>query len=77
MNDPTTWNAGDSHRWERPASTPCPDCECCSYALCQRAIAKDTACHWEGSSGDFDVSRCPCWLKDSWARRRLAEDGPL
>lgn len=65
MSDPTTWNAGDFHQWVRPVSEPCEHCECCSAALCQRAVERDSACHWEGRSGDFDLARCPCWTLGS------------
>ena len=67
-SDPVNWNAGDFHRWERPAGKPCPHCECCSAALCARAIEKDSACHWEGAGSDFDLSVCPCWRQGSSAR---------
>lgn len=70
VNDPLP--PDDSHTWARPASPPCPDCECCSAALCARSIERDTACHWEGSSPDFDLARCPCWRRGSKARLRLA-----
>lgn len=54
---------GDSHMWVRPASAPCPNCDCCSAALCALAKEKDGACHWYGSGhpADVDLSRCPCW----------------
>lgn len=68
--DPITWDAGDYHHWERPASPPCPDCVCCSAALCARAIERDTACHLEGSSPDYDLSRCPCWRQANADRLR-------
>jgi len=59
---------GDHHTWVRPESPPCPDCVCCSAALCELAVKKGTACHWEGRSGDFDLSRCPCWRGGSGAQ---------
>jgi hypothetical protein len=69
-NDPLP--PDDFHTWARPASPPCPDCECCTTALCELAITKDTACHWEGGQGgDFDVSQCPCWRQGSAARTRI------
>lgn len=55
---------GDSHMWVRPASPACPDCECCSAALCKLAKEKNSACHWHGRSSDFDLSQCPCWRTD-------------
>jgi hypothetical protein len=75
MTDPTTWNAGDFHRWERPASPPCPHCVCCSAALCTLAIAKKSACHHEGSGASaYDLADCPCWRRDSEAQRAFAYD---
>lgn len=71
--DPIYWDAGDRHHWERPTSPPCQDCECCTARLCAVAIEKGTACHFEGGSGDFDLSRCPCWRPNSPARARAAE----
>lgn len=65
IGDPETWNAGDYHHWERPVSPPCPHCQCCSEQLCSRAVAKDSACHWVGTSSDFDLSACPCWRDDT------------
>ncbi|MFG2046024.1 hypothetical protein ACGFIW_01170 [Micromonospora sp. NPDC048935] len=73
-DNPITWNAGDFHHWERPASEPCPNCVCCSAALCKLAIEKDTACHFEGSSADYNLADCPCWRKAN-AARLLAEHG--
>jgi hypothetical protein len=52
---------GDHHSWAIPASEPCPDCECCSRRLCERAREKNSACHWEATGSDFDLSKCPCW----------------
>lgn len=72
MTDPTTWDAGDHDRWERPANPPCPDCLCCSSVLCKTAIEKDSACHFEGTSADYDLSNCPCWRQEN--ARRLQED---
>lgn len=71
-DDPINWNAGDHHRWVRPAADPCPDCVCCSARLCKRAITRDSACHLEGArGGDYDPSKCPCWQRGSAARVRL------
>lgn len=73
VNDPAP--PDDFHTWARPAPPPCPDCECCTAALCERAIERDTACHWEGQpGGDFDLSRCPCW-RPTDAGRALARRG--
>jgi hypothetical protein len=68
VNDPAP--PDDFHAWARPVSPACPDCECCSAALCERAIGRDTACHWEGRSPDFDLANCPCWRQGSAARQR-------
>lgn len=69
-NDPPP--PDDFHTWAQPASEPCPDCPCCSARLCARAIEKNSACHHEAGTGDYDVSKCPCWLRGSTARARLA-----
>ncbi|OJF10400.1 hypothetical protein EDD30_2603 [Couchioplanes caeruleus] len=53
----------DFHTWAKPAPTPCPDCDCCSKALCDKAIADDSACHLLGNANDFDLTECPCWRK--------------
>lgn len=60
MSDPTTWNAGDFHRWERPPGAPCPDCDCCTANLCTTAAAREAACGMIGTSADYDLSACPC-----------------
>lgn len=58
---------GDHHHWERPQGEPCPNCDCCSARLCQLAIDRTTsgewdgACHFLGTSADFDLAECPCW----------------
>jgi hypothetical protein len=65
VNDPLP--PDDTHTWARPASEPCPDCDCCSKALCELAVEKaaanefDGACHFLGTSADFDLAQCPCW----------------
>jgi hypothetical protein len=51
---------GDHHTWVRHQNPPCPYCECCTEALCRRAVERDSACHLEGS-GDFQLADCPCW----------------
>jgi hypothetical protein len=55
---------GDHHSWSKPPSEPCPYCKCCSEALCKIAVAKNSACHWEGAGGGYDLSRCHCWTKE-------------
>lgn len=67
--------AGDFHTWVSPTSEDCSHCECCSKRLCRSAIEKNTACHLEGRNSDYDLIACPCWRRDSTARRALAEDG--
>jgi hypothetical protein len=57
--------AGDDHTWVRPTSQPCPDCTCCSAALCQQAEEQDQQCRCVGRSPRASVSarlfdRCPC-----------------
>lgn len=49
----------------RPASTPCPNCPCCSAALCEKALAdpweglRDCATH--AARADWDIVKgCPC-----------------
>jgi hypothetical protein len=69
--DPITWNAGDFHRWVRPASPACPGCECCSAALCTTAAARELPCSTVGTSADFNLDRCPCAALAA-ARRLLA-----
>jgi hypothetical protein len=43
----------------RPAGEPCPDCECCSLRLCEKASAGGLPCM---SYSDLPgrVSGCPC-----------------
>lgn len=67
-NDPPP--PDDFHTWARPASEPCPDCDCCSKRLCQLAIERDAAGEMDGAchmlsdaSADFDLSECPCWRR--------------
>lgn len=50
----------DQHVWAAPASPPCPDCECCTEALCHRAALRGSACHLE-ARGDEELVSCPCW----------------
>jgi len=65
MADPFAHGApvGDYHTWVRPESPPCPDCECCTAALCAKAVAENLACHLVGRGSDYDLSLCPCWRK--------------
>lgn len=62
-----------SHVWASPVSDPCPDCECCTEALCQRAIIRGSACHLEARGGE-ELTRCPCWRNSTKEfGRRLCE----
>lgn len=70
--DPTTWNAGDYHRWVRATGPACPGCECCSAALCTTAAARELPCASVGTAADFDLDRCPCAALDA-ARRLLGQ----
>lgn len=58
--DPTTWNAGDYHRWERPQGAACPSCQCCTATLCATAAARELPCVAVGTSAGYDLDRCPC-----------------
>lgn len=51
--------------YARPTGAACPDCECCSKALCDTAKAAThwtlQACHHHARYGDYDlVVDCPC-----------------
>jgi hypothetical protein len=61
--------AGDDHHWERARSADCPHCPCCTEALCDKAIDLEGACHHFGTGSGYDLSQCPCWLKNSAARK--------
>jgi hypothetical protein len=53
----------DGHRWVTPASPDCPDCDCCTAVLCERAKGERMACRWfvgNKGPGTADVSGCPC-----------------
>lgn len=53
----------EGHRWVRPASPPCPRCECCSEDLCQLSNERATLCsHVSDIGPDVDprVESCPC-----------------
>lgn len=55
----------EGHRWVRPGSTPCPDCKCCSAALCEKAREAEHQnlrdCAWHAATADRDIVRdCPC-----------------
>lgn len=61
------------HVWVTPPSEPCPDCPCCSKRLCERALDRDAACHWEGGqSHGYDLRWCPCWHREEKGRARAA-----
>lgn len=48
--------------YQRPASPPCPDCECCSAALCGKARDEQSPCSafGDGGPGVMNVNTCPC-----------------
>lgn len=55
-----SFDAPDGHTWMR-SSTDCPDCKCCSAALCDRARSGLLGCNNVSSgASDFDLSQCPC-----------------
>lgn len=60
VNDPPP--PDDFHTWARPASPPCPDCECCSARLCTTAKERGMACLQVGDQGPdvMDLRGCPC-----------------
>lgn len=56
--------AGDYHSWVKPPSPNCPDCECCTSALCSRATSGGVPCwvlvNGRPTDGVMDVSGCQC-----------------
>lgn len=52
----------EGHQWVRPASPPCPHCDCCSAELCQKAVDGHMLCAHYVSRGPgvADVSQCRC-----------------
>jgi hypothetical protein len=55
----------EGHRWVRPGSTPCPNCPCCSAALCEKARTDPweglRECAFHAARADWDtVKDCPC-----------------
>jgi hypothetical protein len=53
----------EGHRWVRPASPPCPHCECCSEDLCELSNERASLCrHISDKGPDVDprVATCPC-----------------
>ncbi|PRY35318.1 hypothetical protein [Umezawaea tangerina] len=60
---PLHLEAPEGHRWVRPASPPCPRCECCSEDLCELSNQRATLCRNVSDTGpDVDprVASCPC-----------------
>lgn len=52
---------GDYHSWVRPASEPCPDCPCCTVALCGAGREHLGGCgNVPGCTDREAVWRCPC-----------------
>ncbi len=45
--------------YERPAPEPCPDCECCSLRLCEKAKAEHTSCAAQSGEPRL-VAGCRC-----------------
>jgi len=63
---PPTWvpdekfESPDGHTWMR-AVDDCPDCQCCTTQLCERArTVLLLCCNVASGSSDFDLSDCPC-----------------
>lgn len=53
--------AGDFHTWVRPQGDACPDCECCTAALCEKARDTGFDCsHHVSGRAHIDVSMCAC-----------------
>jgi hypothetical protein len=71
--------APEGHVWQR-GSADCPDCRCCTAALCDRARRHVVhGCSGSGPS-DFDLTQCPCsshWaeaIRAVWAAVRAEPD---
>lgn len=63
IEDPTL-DAPDGHAWMKPAPDDCPNCDCCTAALCEKAVRLVAEC-WIYLSGADDetvkrVRECPC-----------------
>ncbi|WP_155353087.1 hypothetical protein [Acrocarpospora macrocephala] len=63
----TGMDAPDGHAWRRPAPDDCPDCDCCTAALCEGGRKSVFGCAFLLSQADkadkaiWDrVSKCPC-----------------
>lgn len=56
-------DAPEGHTWMSPPPADCPDCPCCTLALCHQAQGKGRAC-WHLVTGGLDavtlVTGCPC-----------------
>lgn len=52
---------GDYHSWVRPAGADCPDCECCTQALCAVGRTVLDGCEGTASWASRELVRgCPC-----------------
>jgi hypothetical protein len=55
-------DAGDGNSWVRPV-IDCPNCPCCTLALCQSAHDRSTSCWAAGGGnhpGQHPLDNCPC-----------------
>lgn len=52
----------EGHRWVSPPPADCPNCECCSWRLCNQAKGQQLSCGWLSppQPGQHDTSKCPC-----------------
>lgn len=65
-------DAPDGHVWARPVIN-CPDCKCCTLALCTKAREWDTSCWQEGGGnkeGQHPLDNCPCCPLPSFVKAR-------
>ena len=47
--------------YEPPPAAPCPDCECCTARLCEKAVRFGLHCAWFAGAADKEITaRCPC-----------------
>lgn len=68
--------APEGHRWMKPAPNDCPNCPCCTLALCQKATATLGECFmYLGSNADDQVRDavwdCPCQLAEGTGLRAI------
>jgi hypothetical protein len=61
MTDETWFAEPFGADYESPPAAPCPDCECCTARLCQKAVTAGLSCVWFAGAADKEiVSGCPC-----------------